>query len=59
MIRSCIYFVEKNVYGAWVIYGALGVRQYYGYTKQQSKKRYRNDCQNTLLSEQRKEVSTL
>lgn len=59
MIRSCIYFVEKNVHGAWVIYGALGVRQYYGYTKQQSKERYRNDCQNTLIYEQRKEVSTL
>lgn len=28
-----VFAVEKNIRGAWVIYGALGVRQYYGYTK--------------------------
>ena len=57
MIISCIYFAEKNVRGAWVIYGDLGVRQYYGYTKRQAVERYRNDCRNTFLFTHRKEVS--
>lgn len=28
-MKSCIYFVEKNIHGAWVVYGLLGVKQYY------------------------------
>ena len=43
MLRGCIYYVDKNICGAWVIYGDLGVRQYYGYTKRQSIERYQND----------------
>jgi len=57
MIRSCIYHVDKNIRRAWVIYGDLGVRQYYGYTKRQSIEQYRNECRNTFIYEQRKEVS--
>jgi hypothetical protein len=57
MIRSCIYHVDKNIRRAWVIYGDLGVWQYYGYTKRQSIERYRNECRNTFIYEQRKEVS--
>ena len=26
--RSAIDFVEKNIHGAWVVYGELGIRQY-------------------------------
>lgn len=38
--RGIIFFIEKNVYGAVVIYGAYGVKQYYGYTKAEAKKKY-------------------
>lgn len=44
-----IFIVEKNVRGAWVIYGALGVRQYYGYTKQEAIEKYREECNRTLF----------
>lgn len=36
--------VERNVHGAWVIYGDIGVRQYYGYTKRAAMARYRAEC---------------
>lgn len=48
-----IYFAEKNVRGAWVIYGAIGVRQYYFYTKKQAMKRYREECKQTLIRERK------
>ena len=40
-----ISMVEKNVYGAWVIYGLLGIKQYYGYTKTEAKRRYKAECE--------------
>ncbi len=42
-MKSCIFFVEKNIHGAWVIYGALGVRQYYYYTKKEAMRLYREE----------------
>lgn len=33
MSRKIIDFVERNIHGAWVVWGDLGIRQYYGYTK--------------------------
>lgn len=33
-----IYMIEKNNCGAWVVYGILGVKQYYDYTKTQAQK---------------------
>jgi hypothetical protein len=44
-----IFFIELNIRGAWVIYGRLGVRQYYGYTKAQSKQRYIDECKKKLF----------
>lgn len=41
--RSTIDFVEKNVHGAWVIYGELGIRQYYYYTKAEAIRQYRDE----------------
>lgn len=38
--RGIIFFMEKNVHGAWVIYGQLGVRQYYGFTKSEAMEKY-------------------
>lgn len=39
--QNTIYFTEKNERGAWVVYGAYGVKQYYGYTKAQALRLYR------------------
>ena len=37
---SVIAFVERNDRGAWVIYGKLGVRHYYYYTKDDAIMKY-------------------
>ena len=39
---TVIFFMEKNVHGAWVVYGIHGVKQYYGYTKSEARKLYIN-----------------
>jgi hypothetical protein len=44
-----IYFSEKNIHGAWVVYGALGVKQYYGYTKAESEQLYKTECSKMLF----------
>lgn len=44
-----LFFVEQNIHGAWVIYGALGVRQYYGYTKKEAVERYKKECDKTFF----------
>ena len=44
-MKGNIFLIEKNVRGAWVIYGAIGVKQYYGYTKAQAKQKYIDECQ--------------
>lgn len=49
-----VFAVEKNICGAWVIYGALGVRQYYGHTKLQSIAKYRRECREKIVKEKKK-----
>lgn len=39
-----IYFMERNIHGAWVVYGIDGIKQYYYYTKKEAKKKYLEDC---------------
>jgi len=41
--RNTIDFVEKNIRGAWVIYGEIGIKQYYYYTKAQAIKLYKEE----------------
>ena len=48
MSRSIIDFVERNIHGAWVVWGDLGIRQYYGYTKKESMKKYRQEWLETV-----------
>jgi hypothetical protein len=31
-----IDFVEKNIHGVWVVWGIIGIRQYYYYTKKEA-----------------------
>lgn len=45
-----IYFSEKNVHGAWVVYGLMGVKQYYGYSKREAEKRYREEYKQTFIT---------
>ncbi len=44
-----IYFCEKNIYGAWVIFGSEGIKQYYWQTKKEAMEKYRNDSR-TLVN---------
>lgn len=41
---SIVFFVERNHHAAWVVYGAEGVKQYYGYTKEQAIQLYKESC---------------
>lgn len=47
-----IFFIEKNIRGAWVVYGRLGVRQYYDYTKSEAKQKYIDECKKTLFDKE-------
>ena len=49
MLRGPIYFMEKNVHGAWVVYGVLGVRQYYYYSKAQARQKYVKEYEETYF----------
>lgn len=42
--QGTVYFAERNIRGAWVVYGAVGVRQYYGYSKREALRRYKEEC---------------
>lgn len=41
---SVIHFAERNIHGAWVVYGLAGVKQFYGYTKAEAVKLYKESC---------------
>lgn len=43
-----IYFTERNVHGAWVVYGIIGIKQYYFYTKKQAERLYREEVDREL-----------
>lgn len=38
--KAKVFFIDRNVHGAWVVYGSEGVKQYYGCTKEQARKQY-------------------
>lgn len=52
--KNNVHLVEKNVHGAWVVYGAIGVKQYYGYSKAEAVRRYKEECKNTIITEVKK-----
>ena len=47
--KRIVWFIEKNIRGAWVLYGIEGIKQYYGYTKAQAKQKYIEDCKNIVV----------
>lgn len=48
-----IDFVEKNIHGAWVVYGVLGIRQYYYYTKKEAMAMYKKECKEKVFFNQK------
>lgn len=52
-MKNDIFIVERNIRGAWVIYGRLGVRQYYGYTKKEAERKYREECGKTFFEQEK------
>ena len=44
-----IEFMEKNIRGAWVVYGTIGIRQYYGYTKREARRLYAKECKKVVF----------
>ena len=46
-MKGNVFLVEKNIRGAWVVYGAIGVKQYYGYSKSEAVRRYEEECKKT------------
>lgn len=46
---AIIYFTEKNIHGGYTIYGIDGVKQYYGYTKDEAEKRYRSEAKEKIF----------
>lgn len=54
MARRFIHLIERNIRGAVVIYGALGVRQYYDYTETEARRRYIADCKSTFITNQKR-----
>ena len=47
---AIIYFTERNIHGAWVIYGINGIKHYYGYTRKEAEKRYREEARNQIVA---------
>ena len=52
-MKTAIYFTERNIHGAIVIYGILGVKQYYGYTAAEAKKKYKDEANSNVFTNQR------
>lgn len=44
-----VYLVEYNIHGAVVIYGALGVKQYYYYVPSEAIASYIDECRRTYI----------
>lgn len=51
-MSDCIFYVERNIHGAWAVCGLLGIRQYYDYTKAEAIQKYIAECKRTLLVEE-------
>lgn len=49
MSGSKIYFIEKNIHGAWAVWGVIGIRQYYYYTKKQARELYLKEVAETCV----------
>jgi len=53
MTKKTIWFHERNIHGAVVVYGILGIRQYYYYTIKEALKLYRNEAKQKIIINQK------
>lgn len=42
-MNGLVWLVERNIHGAWVVYGACGIKQYYYCAKTEAKIKYKED----------------
>lgn len=56
ILKNDIFAVEKNIHGAWTVYGSLGVRQYYFRTKQEATRMYQKECKNVEIVERGRSI---
>ena len=49
MRHPMIDHVWVNAYGALCIIGAIGLRQYYYYSKREAMRKYREECKEVLI----------
>lgn len=52
MFSGVVWFSEKNIHGAWVVYGIDGIKHYYDCTKKQAEQKYKENCR-TFVNERR------
>ena len=45
-----IYLIDRNIHNAIIIYGRIGKRVYYYYTKKQAIRNYNNLCKKEIIS---------
>lgn len=50
-MNGYVTFIELNIRGAWVVHGSIGIRQYYGYSKEDAIKKYIDECKNSIFEE--------
>ena len=51
--RDIIYLSERNQRGAIVIYGIIGIKQYYYYTEREARHKYIEEARKTILINQK------
>ena len=49
MINSCILMVDRNIHGEIVVYGEIGIKQYYYYSKAEAIRLYKEECKRTIF----------
>ena len=57
-MSALIYFVERNIHGAWVVYGVDGIKQYYYCTKAEAIRKYKEDCR-IITNKSRQEAAQM
>lgn len=50
--NEIIYLSERNKYGAIIIYGILGIKQYYDYTEREARHLYIEEAKRTIFVNQ-------
>jgi len=48
---AIIYFTERNIHGGYTIYGIDGIKQYYGYKKDEAEKKYKEEAKQKFFCE--------